>query len=238
LTEVGRFRVLAVRDLAETVYGGDRSALQRDLVFLEKKGIVSLRSVTARRDSSWRQPERIEVVTLTRPGKKIVRQIGTIRGDQELYSGLVKPREVEHDTQIYRAYLKEIHRIESLGGSNPRVMLDFEIKRNVQRAIYAERKTNPERPLDEIKEQVAHDLSLPYIDRQIQIPDARVEHQLDQGTRTGSSDIEVVTAAYRPGHLRSKAQAGFRLYAAGRDRARLGRDIEDEHHMLREILDL
>src|SRR5580704_3295922 len=238
LSEVARFRVITVRDLAQTVYGGDRNALERDLGYLERKGIVSLRSVNARRDGSWRQPERIQVVTLTRPGKKIVRQVGNLRHDQQLYAGLVKPREVEHDTQIYRAYLKEMERIEGLGGSNPRVVLDFEIKRNVQRALYAQRKADPGRELNEIKEQVANEFNLPYVGNQIQIPDARIEYELDQGSRTGSSDIEVVTAAYRPGHLRSKAQAGFRLYAAGRDRARLGRDIEDEHHMLHEILDL
>ncbi len=237
LSEVGRFRVVAVRDLAETVYGGDRSALERDLRYLEEKGIVSLRSVNARRDGSWRQPEEIQVVTLTRPGKKIVRQVGSLRHDQQLYAGLVKPREVEHDTQIYRAYLKEMERIESLGGSNPRVILDFEIKRNVQRALYAQRKADPDRELNEIKQQVANELQLPYVNNQIQIPDARIEYDLDQGSRVGSSDIEVVTGAYRPGHLRGKAQAGFRLYASSRDRARLG-DIEDEHHMLREILDL
>jgi DNA-binding transcriptional ArsR family regulator len=238
LSEVGRFRVVAVRDLAETVYGKDRSALERDLRYLEEKGIVSLRSVNARRDGSWREPERIQVVTLMRPGKKIVRQVGSLRQDQQLYAGLVKPREVEHDTQIYRAYLKEMERVESLGGSNPRVILDFEIKHNVQRALYAQRKADPERDLDEIKQQVANEFNLPYVDNQIQIPDARIEYDLDQGSRVGSSDIEVVTGAYRPGHLRSKAQAGFRLYAASRDRARLGRDIEGEHHMLREILDL
>jgi DNA-binding transcriptional ArsR family regulator len=238
LSEVGRFRVVAVRDLAETVYGGDRSALERDLGYLEKKGIVTLRSVNARRDGSWRQPERIQVVTLTRPGKKIVRQAGILRHDQQLYAGLVKPREVEHDTQIYRAYLKEIERIDSIGGSNPRVVLDFEIKRNVQRALYAQRKADPDRDLSDIKEQVANEFNLPYVDNQIQIPDARIEYELDQGSRVGSSDIEVVTGAYRPGHLRSKAQAGFRLYAGARDRALLGRDIEDEHHMLHEILDL
>jgi len=238
LSEVGRFRVVAVRDLAEIVYGGDRNALERDLGYLERKGIVSLRSVNARRDGSWRQPERIQVVTLTRPGKKIVRQVGSFRQDQQLYAGLVKPREVEHDTQIYRAYLKEMDRIDRLGGSNPRVVLDFEIKRNVQRAIYGQRKADPDRDLNEIKEQVANEFNLPYVDNQIQIPDARIEYDLDQGSRVGSSDIEVVTGAYRPGHLRSKAQAGFRLYAGARDRARLGRDIEDEHHMLHEILDL
>jgi len=238
LTEVGRFRVITVRDLAETIYGGDRSALQRDLGYLEKKGIVTVHSVNARRDGSWRQPERIEVVTLTRPGKKLVRQVGDLRPKQKIYAGLVKPREVEHDTQIYRAYFKEVDRIDKLGGTNPRVVLDFEIKRNVQKAIYAQRKAEPERDIHEIKENVAREFNLPYVDKQIQIPDARIEYELDPGSRTAVSDIEVVTGAYRPGHLRSKAQAGFRMFASGRDRARLGRDIEDEHHMLHEILDL
>jgi DNA-binding transcriptional ArsR family regulator len=238
LSEVGRFRVVSLRDLAETVYGGDRSALDRDLHYLQKKGIVTLRSVNARRDGSWRQPERIQVVTLTRPGKKIVRRVGSLRDDQQLYAGLVKPREVEHYTQIYRAYLKEMERIENLGGSNPRVVLDFEIKRNVQQALYARRKADPDRDLNEIKQQVVDEFHLPCVDNQIQIPDARIEYELDQGSRIGSSDIEVVTGAYRPGHLKGKAQAGFRLYAASRDRARLGRDIEDDHHMLHEILDL
>ena len=109
---------------------------------------------------------------MTRPGKKIVRQVGSFRQDQQLYAGLVKPREVEHDTQIYRAYLKEMDRIDRLGGSNPRVVLDFEIKRNVQRAIYGQRKADPDRDLNEIKEQVANEFNLPYVDNQIQIPDA------------------------------------------------------------------
>lgn len=238
LSDVGRFRVIRLRDLAETVYGGDRSALERDLGYLAKKGIVSLHSVNARRDGCWRQPEKIEVVTLTRHGKKMVQQVGELRPEQKIYAGLVKPREVEHDTQIYRAYHKELERIEQLGGSNPRVLLDFEIKRNVQKAIYAQRKTDPERDLNDIKQEVAHEFNLPYVDKQIQIPDARIEYELDQGSRTAMSDIEVVTSAYRPGHLRSKAQAGFRLFASTRDRAKLGRDIEDEHHMLHEIMNL
>jgi len=71
-----------------------------------------------------------------------------------LYAGLVKPREVEHDTQIYRAYLKEAERIERNGGSNLRVQLDFELKSQIQKAIYAVRKVAPGLDLSEIKQQV------------------------------------------------------------------------------------
>lgn len=63
---------------------------------------------------NWRsgRVERIEVVTLTGDGKHLARQITRPPEDQKLYSSLVKPREVEHNAQIYRAYRKEAERIE------------------------------------------------------------------------------------------------------------------------------
>jgi hypothetical protein len=168
----------------------------------------------------------------------LVRDSDELRPDQETYCGLVKRREVEHDSQIYRAYLKEADRIAQLGGTNPRAMLDFELKAQVHSAIYHERKADPDRDLEEIRRQVAEQLELPVVDGQIQIPDARIEYELDQGSRAAFSDIEVATAAYRPGHLRAKAQAGFRIYASARDRSRLSAQIEGEHHTLDYILDL
>ncbi len=116
--------------------------------------------------------------------------------------------------------------------------LDFEIKSEVQKAIHAARKVEPDREMDEIKQQVAQEHELPFIDGQIQIPDARIQYDFDQGTRTGFSDIEVATAAYRPSHLRAKAQAGFHIYASGRDVSSISARIEDEHHLLDRVLDL
>ncbi len=158
--------------------------------------------------------------------------------DQKLYAGLVKPREVEHDSQIYRAYRKEAERIEHAGGNNLRVQLDFELKAQIQKAIYAERKADPQRDMNEIKQQVARQSDLPFVNDGIQIPDARIEYDLDQGSRTGHQDIEVLTAAYRPGHLRNKAQAGFHVYASASDRATLTAKIEGDHHLLDNILEL
>jgi hypothetical protein len=238
LGEVGRFRVISVKDAAHTLYGGDERALRSDLRFLKKNDLVSVDIVNARRDGRSRSIERIEVVTLTRAGERLARMGNNFSPDQRLYHGLVKPREAEHDSQIYRAYRKEWERIEKDGGSNPRVLLDFELKSQVQKAIHAARKEEPERDLQEIKQQVAADHELPVVDGQIQIPDARIEYDLDQGSRAGHSDIEVVTAAYHPGHLRAKAQAGFRTYVSGRDAATLTAKIEDDHHLLDHILDL
>lgn len=238
LIEIGKFRVLATRDLATTVYGGHRSALERDLRFLQLQGVVRIDSVNARRDGRSGKTERIEVVTLTKAGRELVQQSAELPQLQKIYAGLVKPREVEHDTQIYRAFLKEAERIEHSGGKNLRVQLDFELKSKIQKAIYVERKRNPKRDLNEIKQLVAQQFELPFVNGGIQIPDARIEYELGQGSLAGHQDIEVLTAAYRPGHLRNKAQAGFHLYASSSDRATLTAKIEADHHLMENILEL
>ncbi len=246
LAEVGRFRVVSTRDLAETIYGNSHSQMKRDLSFLREKGLVQVDAVNARRDGRGGKVERIEVVTLTKAGRDAARQTSGLPQNQQLYAGLVKPREVEHDTQIYRAYRKEAERIEQKGGSNLRVKLDFELKSDVQRAIHAARKAEPERDMGEIKQQVARQFALPYVNDGIQIPDARIEYDLDrkgdqdtdQGSGSSHEDIEVLTAAYRPGHLRAKAQAGFHAYASSSDRATLTAKIEGDHYLMENILEL
>jgi hypothetical protein len=238
LGEAGRFRIISAKDAARAIYAGDEGALRSDLRFLERIDLISVDIVNARRDGRSRSVERIEVITLTRAGEKLARMGDSLSPNQKLYHGLVKPREAEHDAQIYRAYQKEWQKIEKEGGSHPRVLLDFELKSQVQKAIHAAQKAEPERDMDEIKQQVAAQQQLPFVDGQIQIPDARVEYDFDQGSRTGFSDIEVVTAAYRPGHLSAKAQAGFQTYVSGRDAASISHRIEGEHHLLDSILDL
>ncbi|MHB1936791.1 MAG: hypothetical protein ACYCOR_09405 [Acidobacteriaceae bacterium] len=246
LAEVGRFRVITTRDLAATIYDNRHSRMERDLAFLREKGLVTVDAVNARRDGRGGKVERIEVVTLTGDGRDVARHISGLPQKQRLYAGLVKPREVEHDSQIYRAYLKEAERIGQKRGSNLRVQLDFEIKSQVQKAIYAARKADPERDLSEIKRQVAQQFELPFVNNTIQVPDARIQYDLDrkgdqdpdQGSRTGHTDIEVLTAAYHAGHLRAKAQAGFRNYASASDRTSLSGKIEDDHGLMESILEL
>jgi hypothetical protein len=246
LAEVGRFRVVRTSDLAETVYGNRHSRMERDLAFLREKRLIDVHSVNARRDGRCGKVERIEVVSLTKRGQSLVRLTGGLPQDQKLYAGLVKPREVEHDAQIYRAYGKEAQRIEQKGGTNLRVKLDFELKSDIQKAIYAERKADPERGMAEIKQQVAKDFDLPYVNNGIQIPDARIVYDLerkgdqdrDQGSQSGHEDIEVLTAAYSPGHLRAKSQAGFRTYASSSDRASMTAKIEGDHYLMENIMEL
>ena len=240
LREAGRFRVIAVKDIAVTIYGGDQRSMRTDLNYLEKRGLIALDSVPPRNDGRWRSDPRIEVVTLTRAGEKLLHATGELLPQQFTYHGLVKPREAEHDSQIYRAYLKEAEHIEKAGGINLRVELDFELKSKVQKAIYAAQKAEPSRSMDEIKREVAAQHELPFVRDKIEIPDARIHYDVNDpelGSRAAFSDVEVVTAAYRPAHMRAKTQSGFRMYANASDRSRLGR-IEDEQHMLDWVMEL
>jgi hypothetical protein len=250
LREAGRFRVVRTADLREALYNGKARPLENDLKYLRDKGLVETQHVNLRRDGRRRTIERVEVVTLTKDGRSLLIKQGGLPKDQRVYAGLVKPREVEHDSQIYRAYRKEAEHIERNGGTNLRVRLDFEIKADVQKAIYAGRKADPKRDMAEIKQQAAERFELPFVDGKIQIPDARIDYDLprdagqdpspdqDQGSLTGHQDIEVLTAAYHAGHLRSKAQAGFRNYASASDRSSLTAKIEDDSRLMENILDL
>lgn len=249
MLEVGRFRVVRTRDLADTIYDGKQRKLNEDLNYLRSKGLVETRHINLRRDGTRRQIDRVEVATLTRDGRAWLMKSGEVPEGQTVYYGFVKPREMEHDSLIYRAYRDAAQRIERDGGKNLRVKLDFEIKADVQKDIYRARKADPKRDMGEIKQEVAAKHSLPFVDGGIQIPDARIEfdrkhdetqsQEPDQGSRTGGyEDIEVLTAAYRRGHLRAKARAGFRNYASGSDRSSISAKIEDEHQMMRDIFDL
>jgi hypothetical protein len=210
--------------------------LENDLAYLRSKGLIETHRINLRRDGR-RKIERTEVVVLTKQGRDIANRSKDLLSGQKLYAGLVKPREAEHDSQIYRAYRKEWEKIEKTGGRNPRVLLDFELKAQIQKQIYATRKADPERHLDEIKQETAKQHQLPFLNHQIQVPDARIEYEPGEGSRTAFSDIEVVTAAYHQGHLRAKAQAGFHLYA-GSDRASITARIENDHDLTQGILDL
>ena len=246
LREAGRFRVVRTADLRESIYNGKSRPLVNDLKYLRDKGLVETQHVNLRRDGRRRSIERVEVVTLTREGRSLLIKGGDLPKDQKVYAGLVKPREAEHDSQIYRAYQKEAERIERNGGTNFRVRLDFEIKSDVQKSIYAERKADPKRDMASIKEEVAARHELPFVDGKIQIPDARIDYDvspdvkqdIDQRSRTGHQDIKVLTAAYHAGHLRSKAQAGVRNYASPADRSSLTAKIEDDQHLMENILNL
>src|SRR3984893_12773380 len=74
-----------------------------------------------------------ELLTLTKEGSKLLRTNRFFPEDQAAYYGFVKPKEANHDADIYRLYQKGITKILNQCGRNSRVVLDFEPKKNLNR---------------------------------------------------------------------------------------------------------
>jgi hypothetical protein len=237
IQEIGRFRVVAIRDAAEFLYGGSEPKLRRDLAYLSEQGLVQAHVLNARRDGRLQDAKRFEALTLTRRGRKLLEKSGELPHDQRVYSGIVKPREAEHDSQIFRAYQKELVAIERQGGRNPRARLDFELKAKFNRAVYTAQKAEPERDKQEIKLAIAGDYQLTVEGGRVVIPDLRIDYDLPSGS-SAHVDVEVATAAYRQGHFAAKARAGFKIYVPNNDIGRLGAAVRDDHDIMSEILSL
>lgn len=238
LLEVGKFRVIATHDLEREIYKGSAGQFRHDLQFLKEHGLIERHTLNLRRDGQGDQIRRFDAVTLTKEAQKLLISSGHAPEGQELYSGLVKPREAEHDAQIYRAYLKEAAEIERAGGKNIRVRLDFELKAQINRAVLQSRKADRTRDEHQIKEEVADQFNLKVQRNRIVVPDARLEYELPAGGDSSHVDIEVATSAYRRSHIASKVQAGFKLYISSGDIGRLGAGITDDHDLMSEILDI
>ena len=230
LATIGAFRVVRVDDLQPVRTARDTRA--GDLRALMEQGLAQLRTVEVNRAS-------VAVVVLTRAGKDVLDAYRT-GGDgrpQEFHAGLVKPREIAHDAQIYRLYQAEAARIEQDGGQVTRVVLDYELKREYQRFL-----NRPDRPADVTHEQdlaaFAAAAGLPIVDGHLELPDLRIEYETAEG-RLDSRDVELVTEHYTRSQLAGKSAAGFALYrAAGATRARGGSVRRggtpfDPHHLER-----
>ena len=130
LRQVGTFRVVDARDLERFLYGGNRTASRQDLRSLASQGLMRRHTIAGQRHGA-----RLAVVSLTREGAAVARQ--TVADSQAIYDGFVKPREVPHDAALYRMYQAEAARIEGTGGRVQRVVLDYELKRQVQHDLQA-----------------------------------------------------------------------------------------------------
>jgi hypothetical protein len=163
--------------------------------------------------------EKTSLVTLTERGRELLERHRSHRGTstrQEFYAGIVKPRELAHDAQLYRAYVNAADRLRRSGSIVKRVALDYELKRDYQRFL---RDLNRERRRNErdqedhargIAEWAArHDL--PVVDGHVNFPDVRIEYERPDGERK-VEDVEVVTPHYRGAYAAAKGRTGFSCY--------------------------
>jgi hypothetical protein len=217
LTEVGRFRVIAAPELAKYGYAGDDARMERDIARLEGQWLLKEDTLEIS------QKKTLRVLTLTKAGEKLLRKTSRLPEDQAIYHGLVKPREAEHDADLYRLYQKEASRIESTGGKPRRVILDYELKRDLNRDLS---KLSPEKDNADAKERIAEKHGLRVVDGKIPVPDVRIEYETAQG-ELSRVDLELATQHYRPRGLAAKAKAGFGLYSRPEDASRLRRVLDD-----------
>jgi len=227
LKEIGRFRVIPVSDLAKYAYGGNRERMEKDIRGLARRSLLTDKTVAIS------QKKTLRVVTLTKAGHRLLKRTNQLPDNQPIYHGLVKPREVKHDADLYRLYQKEAARIVRAGGRPLRVVLDYELKRNLYRdlALLGTEKANPDR-----KNEIAARHGLQVVNGKIPVPDMRVEFETAE-LDVRHVDLELATREYRPRALAEKAAAGFSMYSRPEDASRLRR-ILDERELTAGILSL
>jgi hypothetical protein len=225
LSAVGSFRVVMARDLRDH---DERPADPRhgDLLHRRESRLVDVVRMDGRRDSA---------VVLTREGRQLLerhRRHHTRSRRQEYYAGLKKPRELEHDAQLYRAYVYVAERLHKRGARVERVALDYELKREYQRWLHQRDRErddydgHPDRTAREIAEW-AHDHDLPYYDDQVHFPDLRIEYRERDG-REDHEDIEVTTLHYRGSHGAAASKSGFTCFRASSARCRGGSSFDPD----------
>lgn len=227
LTEVGTFRVIAAPDLARASYGGDDARMEREIRRLKQQSLLSEKRLPAGRKNTAR------LFALTKRGARLVRKSARVPNEQAIYHGFAKPREAKHDADLYRLFQAEAERIESAGGHPTRVVLDYELKRNLNRDLAA---LDEEGRSPEALEQIAERHGLSVVGGKIPVPDLRVEYDTSEMERQ-YVDLELATRNYRPRALGEKAKAGFALYARREDTSRLRR-VLDESEITAKILSL
>jgi hypothetical protein len=209
LAAVGAFRVISERDLGDS--RDDQLDPRNDsLDHLVEDGLIRTVSLDGQEGG----------LVLTDRGRDLLEAHRRDRDEerhQEFYAGVNRPRELNHDAKLYRAYLRAEKRLREEGAEVRRVVLEQELKREYQEFLQEHNRDRsdsdgrPDRDSREI-EQWAHDHDLPYFDDQVHFPDFRFEYEVDGLER--HEDIEVLTAHYRGAHAATRARTGFTCFRA------------------------
>jgi DNA-binding MarR family transcriptional regulator len=228
LADIGGFRAINSEDLVQHRYDGDTRQARRDLKHLLEQGLVQTRTT---------YPERNVYVGLTREGRRYIQhnRPPSAASRQVFYHGFVKRREARHDAAIYQLYQRESQRITQAGGKVNRVILDFELKRSINREL-AKIHTLPAEEQLSRRQEIAEAHGLTVVSGKIPLPDLRLEYETPDQEQT-KVDLELLSGEYRNGQIADKARAGFTLYASRQDAVRLRRAIADPE-IMQDILSL
>lgn len=217
LSTIGAFRVVPADDLRDDL-GRPGDVRHGDLERLRSAGLIR---TVAPLD---REGGRTVIVALTERGRELLESHRSrdTKAVQTFYSGAVKSRELSHDAQLCRAYLRAAEKLQAQGARVDRVVLDYELKREYQKFLQernrdrAQSDGRPDRSREEIKQWAAeHDL--PVLNDRVQFPDVRIEYEHPDGRRD-VENVEVTTVHYRGRHASGRAAAGFTRFRGTRSR--------------------
>jgi len=220
MREIGRFRTVAIADLARIRYQDNGDQMRQDLPALADQGLIQCRTAWTR---AHRQ--KLAVVVLTRRGKEVLERHFSKGSSQQLYAGFVKPSEVAHDAAIYRMYQAEAGRIIAGGGRIRRVVLDYELKQKVYSPL-AKARAFGKAEYARRQAEIARKNGLAVINGKIPLPDLRIEYETADG-ELARVDLELATHHYHGSHLQTKAEAGFKMYAPPDSVGRLTAALEE-----------
>ena len=218
MRDVGRFRAVLLEDLVAIQYRGDSSRWKHDFSRLAAQNLMETRSVviTTHDRNHQASTRSLQLVVLTKKGKDLLRRFDeeTREASQALYAGFVKPREIAHDSTIYRMYQAEAAHIREQGGRIKRVVLDFELKKKAYSPLAKARAISPEE-FHRKQREIAEEHGLKVVEGKIRLPDLRIEYETASGD-AARVDLELATEHYRGDHMAAKQGAGFKIYADSR----------------------
>jgi hypothetical protein len=218
LADLGKFRVVPEDDLSRFGYQGNRTQMDGDVRNLTRQGLVEQRTIEGHSSYSTK------VLTLTKDGHRLLQRGQLVSRRQATYHGLVRPKEARHDADVYRLYQKVAREIERSGGKVRRVILDFELKKDLYQALSRMR---PDKDPRYERIFIANQFDLIVVDGKIPIPDLRIEYE-DDCRDVRRLDLEIATRDYRPQGLGEKAKAGFHMFARQQDHAKLRRVLDTQ----------
>jgi hypothetical protein len=205
LREIGRFRTIDAETLFKYRYAGKPAAFRQEIAGLQQKGLLQRRSI-----SVGKNRDTLIIVALTKEAAKLVRQDSQLPENQAVYAGFVKPAEVPHDAAIYEMYQSEAAQIEAKGGKIRRVVLDYELKKEVYSKL-AKARDSGALEYTRRQQEIADRQGLPVVDGKIALPDLRIEYEMPEGD-LDHVDLELATEHYHRGHMALKTRAGFKMY--------------------------
>lgn len=217
LAIVGAFRVVPIDDLREP---GNRDAdlWHGDLDHLRREGLL-------RHVASVDKETGTDLVSLTDRGLELLERHRDPDHEpsQVFHDGPARERELTHDAQLYRAYLRAADRLVEEGAHLERVILEQDLKRDYQVFLQEPNRGRhdsdgrPGRDPDEVR-RWGEDHDLPCVDGRVQFPDFQIEYLWPDGRRD-IENVEVLTPHYRGAHVTGKVRAGFTRFRARGARA-------------------